>query len=320
MPSDIYWIKKAKSRKQRGLSLDLVQLSTFNETSIIMDSDERISFRNSLKKHNVELLTVDELVGSVCQIINKKVTDYIGNLFTDVMVDVFEPDRNAKFFNIKKVPLYAGDYMWLTNKGQLVLVERKQLANGELINALFQPRQRRKGAEPALTAQARKMNQVGDLNFLLVELGSYSIDYKTGQIRLPQSRRPGVDVWPYKWSQIEKRKLTLIDSFGLHVWYTVDSTTTPYDIAELRQYLNTERRTPAVLPASFIQAKQRNLSTEIQALSLVKGISVDLAKKALEHFGSLSAMSTASVKDWQSVPGFGKTKATAMYEFFNKEY
>ena len=123
---------------------------------------------------------------------------HIADAFTDIVCDTREPQHIREGFTTI-LPLYGGDYFWLSRASRKpVLVERKQLSNGELMSALFM--NPNKGiVESKLNTQVRKMASLPySEKILLIELGDYEVDSWTGKIEVA-----GWDAH-FKWSAVQK--------------------------------------------------------------------------------------------------------------------
>lgn len=324
----VYWIKEASYDKFETLHLLYVQLSTWRETKLSIYREHRAPFKQQIQKlMGTEVSSVDDLVDKVITAYpdSPMPEAYIGDMRKDIIPDRHEPDKIAKHF-VTPVPLYAGDYLWKTKKGDIVVVERKVFENGELIDCLFKPRGTGKGSlETALTAQASKMQTVGSIRILLIELGIYSIDFKTGRVILPKSHRLNRQqerdpIWPYKWSTIQNRLFSLCDKWNILPWFSYNHDTVPYDLIDIRAYLDkSEHLSNRIVRTPMIIHNTKDYPASVQSLCFVAGVGPKLMQGALKHFGNLKNAINASEEEWNAVSGIGKVKAEAIFKAINEE-
>lgn len=325
------WIRDCTEEGQ-GLLVTTVQLSTWQTEMWHYTANQRQQIAAAWNSIGSNITTVEGMRDAVATFTVKPVpipTFYVGHVDTNIIVDVHERDNIAAILDArKKVPLYAGDYFWKTKHNKLVMVERKQFENGELIGALFSPRGgNKKALEAALTSQAKRMSECADIRILLIEMGYYKVDSWSGLVNLPLSNRKNLSggkepVWPYRWADIQKALMSLYDKWGIRPWLTYSREFTGEDLLDLRRYLDKDRHSSqSTVSTSVIIDNGINYPPEVQVLcQIADGIGPILAERAITHFGSVRAAANASEQDWLTIEGFGKVKAKAVSEAFSREY
>ena len=245
---------------------------------------------------------------------------YCGNAADNVIIDSREPSTIHDAFAMK-LPLYGGDFFWISElTGKPVIVERKQLSNGELLRCLFM----NQGAgiyETKLTTQARKMNAIDAHRFLLVELGYYKVDAFTGNIVLPKAPLNGETRWPFKWVSMQKAVRSLCETWDLYPWYAPNSTSTLANIKAIKEHTNKDiSSTQRYIDFDPKDSPKygENISNPVQALCCTDGIGVETARALLAEFRSLKAIAVASADELMTVEGIGKTKAEAVMQLFGE--
>ena len=323
-----YWIKSCDVLND-GLKFTAVRLSTWETEEFILSASERQDLRDAWSRLGSQVHTIDGMRNCIATWTDTSPPiplAYLGNAQSDIVPDVHEPASSAAS-GCQRTALHAGDYFWVTKHSKVVMVERKQLENGELLNTLFRPRGTFKDVlEAALTAQVKKMQQCADIRILLIELGYYRVDKTTGLIILPASGRVDRNnqknpIWPYKWRDVQKALMSLCDAWGLNLWYTHDKYHTADDLLEIRDYLNKDSHSSQrTVARQVIVSDGVEYPPEVQMLCFAAGIGPVLAERALSHFGSIKVAANASLSDWRAIPGFGKVKASEIYNSMNRMY
>lgn len=327
-----YWIRKS-SEFGDGIQLRTTRLSTFEEKVFLLDKEDRKVLGKQWKSVHSSFTSIESLEDSIVSLIPSKIpklVEYIGNLKQDIIPDRHEPDKMSDMLGIRKVDLYTSDYFWKTQHNKIVMIERKCLYNGELVNCLFKPRGNFKGiTETVLTSQARKMSEHADIKVLFIELGPFGIDYSTGKIKLPMSKRIDKQgkviqskTWPYKWSAIQKKLISLCDTWNLKLWFAYDKSTAPYDIMDMREYFNRKEYSGSLsVPNPVIISSTEDVPPELQMISVLPGVGPVIARRILTHFGSLREAITADEDEWmKAIDGVGKDKAVEIIKTFTRIY
>lgn len=245
----------------------------------------------------------------------------LGNAYTDIIVDSHEPANAKDFFKIS-LPLFAGDYLWLSKaRNELVLVERKQLSTGEVLRSLFMPY--RKGSlEAQLTTQARKMNTLNASRYLMIELGDFSVDAWTGRIILPNAPVKGNPIWPFKWTAFQKGVSSLCHVWDLWPWYAQDGNSTAENIIAIFEHSNRKKRTSQrhvnYIPQD-VPIYGENISDNVQALCCTDGIGAKAAQAALTRFGSIAELCQVSIEDLKTIDGFGDKRAENLHQLLHRK-
>ena len=252
-----------------------------------------------------------------------KVNRYLGNAIDNVIVDSREPTTVKEAFAME-VPLYGGDFFWISSiTGKPVIVERKQLGNGELLRCLFM-NQTAGVYETKLTTQARKMSHLQDAErFLLIELGEYEVDGFTGKIILPNAPVNGNSIWPFKWTAMQKAVRSLCETWYMYPWYSEGSRSTLANIKAIKEHTNKSySQTQKYIDFDPKDAPKygENISNPLQAICCTDGIGLESAKIALNEFGSIALLSTANLEEMMELPGFGRKKAEALYDLLHEVY
>tara|TARA_R110000824_G_scaffold17485_6_gene70876 strand:- start:5188 stop:6195 length:1008 start_codon:yes stop_codon:yes gene_type:complete len=324
------WIKRCVEEDTGSLSIDVIKLATFEEETWKYDTDKRTSLRNAWKRINVPIVTINDMVDQIVEFdVNNIPVTYVGDIRYNIIPDIFEPDAIVDVLGTQRVPLFAGDYIWKTAKDKIVTVERKQLENGELLTCLFHARgvHAKGNLENTLTTQCKKMDQIADIKFLLIEMGNFQVNSASGYIDLPRYSRWNAKKqaysteWSYKWVDVQKRLTSLADRWGVKVWYTYDGAYTVDDLEQIRKYLNKPTHSSeTAISKPVIVTDVESYNSKVQSLCFIEGFGPKISDKALKHFGTLRTAALANEAEWLSVEGIGKKLATSAYEYFNNDY
>ena len=309
-----------------GLFLKLVRLSTFVTTEYHLTSVEREVIKAALNKIDHNYIQLDVLRNSIFEWSATKLPvplAYIGNMATDIIPDVSEPeDFKITLGNAHGTRLFGGDYMFLTKHNKLVAIERKQLQNGELVGVLTK---KHGSVESRLVSQVKKMDAIADIKILLIETGYFKVNRWTRRLELPMAHRvnkQGIPstVQPYRWIDIQKQLMSFMDRWGLFVVYSYNKDHVVDDIVDLRNYLNKpEHASQRVAVHATVVESAETYDRPVQMLCFAAGIGPKLAERAMKHFGSLRIAVNADSLEWQKIDGIGKKKADAIQQAFLKE-
>lgn len=321
------WIRSAHAIGDDGLKLVTTRPSTFESHEYDLTSQERKLFADCLKAIHAPISTIEGLQDTVlvCSDSNPPLPlKYICNLTANILPDVFEPQGVIDAMGGESCALYAGDYWFLDSRHRLVTIERKRLENGELLSVLAS---KHGTIESKLTSQAKKMKEIGEIRFLLIELGYFKVDTVTGLIDLPLANRPDKvsgrreSLTRWRWCDVQKALTSLCDAWGLKLWLTHSRPHLIQDLYEIRSYLNkTEHSSQVIAHHATIIDKIKEYPEEVSMLCVGMGIGVELADRALQYFGSLKDALNAPANEWANVEGFGPVRIHAVTSIMNRKY
>jgi len=231
-------ITEIKSASVTSNHLVLQTVRTGTGQAISIDIADIPSFKSSLAGLGLKRNTLRDLDGLVFtwNILKESATPivYHGRTVSDIFSNANEPDSITTLINASVIPMHAGDYQWITTRGQRVLVERKTIVDllGSLSRSEPSPI---KEKEPRLVVELRKCREQADIVILLLEgtlEGKNTMiwtGYGTGK------NGKGIK-WPA--SSVSLILLEMQISLGVYIYWSESLEATPNRLLALRNWLD----------------------------------------------------------------------------------
>lgn len=316
------WIRSCQETNDRGLRVEYIRPTTWQKDSVELSSEQRNNLRLSLNDLGIQITTIEGLEGCIFRIDSERwtVREFVGNTRLGIIPDMFEPYDNREALGGRSVAFYAGDYLWETRWGHTVMVERKQLQNGELLHCLMS----KKGqVEAKLVRQAKKLANCSDIRVLLIELGDFEVDDQTGIIKLPRVSRLKTNEYKtsWRWPSLQKALMHLCDAWGLRVWYTHRKRDTIDDLLSLRDDFDLHPEAHRSLRTVGVQTARvgKQYSVPVKVLCGIPGISPETASGLLDRYGTIKDIGNLSTTELMAMPGIGNVRASAIYDALNEK-